>query len=123
MVTVILENDRLEITLSVCESFGAFTWCCGACPPFIIPYNNIRQVRSTDSLWSEVRGVRVGTGIPYVIALGSFIYSGGRDFCAVYNRYPGLVIELEHGASKYNRFIISVHDHEVLLQEIQHKMN
>jgi hypothetical protein len=122
MVTVIIENDRLEVTLSVCESFGAFTWCCGACPPFIIPFDKIQHVRSSINLWSEIRGLRVGTGIPYVIALGSFIYPGGRDFCAVYNNYPGIVLELHRGAGKYSRFIISVHDHEELLQEIQHKM-
>ena len=121
MVNLILEEDSVVIHLSFLESLGAFSWCCCACAPFQIPYSAIESVRAVNNLWNEKRGIRVGTGIPGVIALGSLWKFSEQDFCAIYGSQPGIVIEIkdeEIPRYRYHRFIFSVHDHVELAQEI-----
>jgi len=117
-----LEEDGLYLRLSCCEALGAFTWCCCVCPPLYVPYNKISHIKGADNLWAEKSGMRVGTGVPYVINLGSWWYGGGQDFCAVYNKDPGLVIELEPGYSRYSRWVFSIPNHSELLTQIEQKM-
>jgi hypothetical protein len=66
--------------------------------------------------------MRVGTGMPRVIALGSFWFWKGKDFCAVYGNSPGLVIELDPAQSPYHRWLISVDDHQEIMELLKRKM-
>jgi hypothetical protein len=49
-----------------------------------------------------------GTGIPGVIALGSFRGGFGRDFVAVYGHRPGVVVDLD--GAEYRRLLLTVAD-------------
>ena len=70
---------------------------------------SIRSVRVTRQPFQELRGLRApGTGIPGVIALGTWRYSGGKDFVAVYRGGPAVIVELDH--EPYKRLIVSAHD-------------
>ncbi len=58
--------------------------------------------------WTKevLKGVRApGTGIPYVILLGSMRYKGGKDFTAIYKRRPVTIYEFKD--SPFKRWIIT----------------
>ena len=79
-----------------------------------VPRSLIQSARMVDDLWPEARGLRLGTGLPYVILLGTTHYRGGRDFVAIYGRNPGVVLEFKKGAP-YSRALLSHPD--ILLVE------
>ena len=115
---------RLEITeTEVILHLGFFEWmwsfscCCGG---FKYPLSSIKSVRSCNTLWDEMRGVRVGTGIPCVVMLGTRMHSEGKDFCAVYCNYPGLVIEFND--QSYKRWVFSVDKSITLAAELEAKI-
>ncbi len=63
----------------------------------------------SDKPWTKevLRGVRApGTGIPYVVLLGSMRFKGGKDFTAIYKRGPVRIYEF--GAGEFTRWIVSV---------------
>ena len=68
-------------------------------------------VSTTESAnpWSKevLRGVRApGTGIPYVVLLGTMRYRRGKDFTAIYNRGPVRIYEFSAG--EFKRWIVSI---------------
>jgi hypothetical protein len=65
----------------------------------------------------DLRGIRApGTGLPGVIALGTWRYRGGKDFAALYRGGPALVIELD--GAEYRRLLVSAHDAVALREEL-----
>ena len=59
--------------------------------------------------WTKeyLRGVRApGTGIPYVILLGTMRFKGGKDFCAIYKRTPAMIYEFAD--APFKRWIVSI---------------
>jgi hypothetical protein len=63
-------------------------------------------VRVTDKPYKELRGLRVGTGFPWVIVLGKMIYRGGKDFVAIYGTGRTVILELAAG-EQYKRIFVS----------------
>lgn len=64
-------------------------------------------VHTSSEMWRELRGIRApGTGFPYLIMLGTTRYRGGKDFCAVYRRGPGVVVDLAD--AEFSRLLVSV---------------
>jgi hypothetical protein len=76
------------------------------------PRANLSDLISTtesDTPWTKevLRGVRApGTGIPYVVLLGSMRFKGGKDFTAIYKRGPVRIYEFRAG--EYKRWIVSI---------------
>ena len=63
----------------------------------------------SDKPWTKeaLRGVRApGTGIPYVVLLGTMRFKGGKDFTAIYKRGPVRIYEF--GAGEFKRWIVSI---------------
>jgi hypothetical protein len=59
--------------------------------------------------WTKevLRGVRApGTGIPYVVLLGTMRFKSGKDFTAIYKRGPVRIYEF--GAGEFKRWIVSI---------------
>ena len=53
-----------------------------------------------------LRGVRApGTGIPFVLLLGTMRFRGGKDFTAIYKRKPADVYTFSAG--EFKRWIVS----------------
>lgn len=77
----------LRIHVSRWEALGALH------RGFLIPRQCIVSDIHVNDGWNELHGWRCpGTGIPYVIMLGTMRYKGTKDFCAVYGRRPARVI-------------------------------
>jgi hypothetical protein len=77
----------LRVVLSGWESLGALH------RGFVIPNECIVADEQVGDGWAELRGWRCpGTGIPWVIMLGTMRFHGEKDFCAVYGRRPARII-------------------------------
>ena len=86
-----------------------------------VPLSQLAAARAVDRPWRERpwQGLRVGTGLPYVVLLGRMLWLGQTaDFCAVFGRGPALVLELVPGAP-WRRVVASAADAEQLAAALQ----
>ncbi len=103
MARLDVEGEHIVLRLSALEKLGAMH------RNVTVPLTAVRDVRATDTPWSELRGLRApGTGIPGVIALCTLRGRGFRDFAAIYRRGPAVVIDAE--GAKFDRLIVSCVD-------------
>jgi len=97
------EGDEVVVRLNDLEKAGALSG------DVRVSASSVRSARVTEHPFRELRGWRMpGTGIPGVIALGTWRYDGGRDFVAVYRGGPAVIVELE--GTEPRRLIVSAHD-------------
>ena len=64
------------------------------------------------------RGLRApGAGWPRVIALGTWRYSGGKDFAALYRGKPAVIVGLRDAG--FRRLLISADDAEAVAARLR----
>jgi hypothetical protein len=86
--------------------------------PLRLRRSSVRRARVCDDPWEELRGMRVpGTGLPGLLLLGTMRGPFGKDFCAIYDRRPALVLELCAG-ERYRRVLVTVADPGRILAEL-----
>jgi len=100
MATLNVRGSNLTVELSLLEKIGAISG------DVSVPLGSIEDIRVVEKPYSELKGMRVGTGIPWVIVLGRMIYSGGKDFVAVYGTGPTVMVTLRDG-QPYKRIMVS----------------
>ena len=101
MANLIVSDENLEVELSPLERLGALRRA-----PLRFPLANVRSVERVDGGMSAVRGWRMpGTGLPGVIALGTWRTRNTVDFVAVARNAASYVVELE--GQKFDRLIVS----------------
>jgi hypothetical protein len=90
MAQLIIDDGELMLALSRRERFGALHG------DIRVPLDAVAEVAVTDAPFGELRGMRApGTGIPRVIALGTWrALRGEKGFAAVYRGTPGVVVRL-----------------------------
>jgi hypothetical protein len=104
MAHLVINGDRVRLQLSLLESLGAVH----SSPE--IALTEIESVEIVPNPWTSqvLKGVRIGTGVPYVALLGTMKYIKGKDFCIIYRRRPNAVITLKSGPFK--RWIFEIKD-------------
>ena len=104
MAHLVISGDRVLLNLSILEALGAFH----SSPE--IELSHIESVEVVENPWTNqvLKGIRVGTGIPFVVLLGTMKYIGGKDFCVIYKRRPNAVITFKSGPFK--RWIFEIKD-------------
>jgi len=111
---LIIDGNQITYQLSLLEKVGAFSRSPSA------DVSNLISITREENPWTSkvLRGMRApGTGIPYVIMLGTMRHRGGKDFCVVYKRRPVLVLEFKN--EKHQRWIIpATPDSEELLSKV-----
>jgi hypothetical protein len=111
MAELKVEGDEMVVELSGLEKAGAFHG------DVRVPRSAVREVRKVDHAMGAVRGFRApGTGLPGVIALGTWRRKGSKDFVAAYRRGPGVVVELDGAA--YGRLIVSTDDPDAVVEAL-----
>jgi hypothetical protein len=111
MARVVREGDELAVRLNDLEKAGALRG------DVRVPMSSVRSVTVSTTPFRDLRGIRApGTGLPGVVALGTWRYRGGKDFAALYRGGPALVIELD--GAEYRRLLVSAHDAVALREEL-----
>lgn len=104
MAEIVVEGDEVVVRISALEELGAFHG------KVAVPLAAVEAVTVDHHPWGALRGMRApGTGLPGVIALGPRLWSGGRDFAALYGHKPAVVVDLGSG-SPFCRLVVSVAD-------------
>ncbi|GAA4802700.1 hypothetical protein [Tomitella cavernea] len=111
MAHLTVEGEDLVVRLSPIEVAGAFH----RSPR--VPLRCVTSVEPSDLMWGELRGFRApGTGLPRVIALGTWRSAGHKDFVAVY-KTTGVVVTLED--SEWSRLLVSSADPDAVCTRIR----
>lgn len=112
MATIRHEGGELVVKLNDLEKAGALRG------DVRVPWSAVRDLRVTEHPFRELKGIRSpGTGIPGVIALGTYRGSGRKDFAALYRGGPAIVVTLE-GAG-WNRLLVSDHHAAALVEQLR----
>lgn len=112
MARMMVEGADLVIRLSRWERLGALHGSVR------VPLASVVDVTATDNAWRQLRGVRApGSGLPGVIALGTWRFRGGKDFVAVYGK-PGVVVTLRE--SEWDRLVVSTPSPEHVREHIRY---
>ena len=104
MAHLVIHEGRARLQLSFLEALGAVH----ASPE--IALTEIESVEIVPNPWTSqvLKGIRIGTGVPYVALLGTMKYIKGKDFCIIYRRRPNAVITMKNGPFK--RWIFEIKD-------------
>jgi hypothetical protein len=103
VATLRREGGELVVKLNDLEKLGAFH------RDVRVPWSAVTEVRVSESPFRELHGMRApGTGLPGVIALGTWRGTGGKEFAALYRGGPAVVVSLERG--DWRRLLVSDHD-------------
>jgi hypothetical protein len=101
-----VRKKRVEVVLSGLERLGALRG------DVSVALDEVLDVRPSPEPFTELHGWRLpGTGIPRVIALGTWRSRHGRDFAAVYRGRPAVVVEVRPGG-EFRRLIVAARDPE-----------
>jgi hypothetical protein len=104
MAHLVINEGSARLQLSFLEVLGAIR----TSPE--IALSDIESVEVVPNPWTSqvLKGVRIGTGIPYLALLGTMKYIKGKDFCIIYKRRPNAVITMKSGPFK--RWIFEIKD-------------
>jgi hypothetical protein len=112
VATIRHEGDELVVKLNDLEKAGALRG------EVRVPWASVRDVRATEHPFRELGGIRSpGTGIPGVIALGTYRSTGRKDFAAIYRGGPAIVVTLE--SAGWNRLLVSDHHAATLVEQLR----
>ena len=103
MAIVKVDGDEVILELSFWERLGALH------SSLRVSKSAVTKVEFIENLWSKevLRGVRApGTGIPYVVLLGTMRGRSYRDFTAIKGRGAGVEICLNEGP--FERWIFTL---------------
>ena len=105
MAHLVIHGTRVRLNLSVLEILGAFH----ASPEIDISEVESVEIEETPWVREVLKGYRApGTGIPFVVMLGTMRYSGGKDFVAIYRRKQSAIINFRSG--EFKRWIFEIKD-------------
>ena len=102
MARVIDDGEFFTLKLSILEKVGALHGNIKTAKA------NLIDITNAENPWqsSVLRGIRApGTGIPYVILLGTMRYKKKKDFTAIYRRRPVEIYTFKD--AEFERWIIS----------------
>ena len=99
-----INDGRVRLNLSWLEAIG------GLHSSLEVDISAIESVEVVPNPWTMqvLKGIRIGTGFPFLVLLGTMKYRGGKDFCAIYRRTPCAIITLKDGPFK--RWIFEIKD-------------
>jgi hypothetical protein len=105
MAHVVVDGAKVRLHLSLLEVLGAFHGS------LEVDLSKVESIEIEETPWVRevLKGVRApGTGIPFVIMLGTMRYRGGKDFVAIYRRKPAAIINFRSG--EFKRWIFEIKD-------------
>ena len=112
MATLRREGNELVVRLNDLEKLGSLHG------DVRVPWSSVREVRLSEQPFRELGGLRApGTGLPGVIALGTWRGRGQKDFAALYRGGPAVVVTLE--GAPWGRLLVSDHNAAALVEQLE----
>jgi hypothetical protein len=112
MAKLIVDGPDLVVQLSSMEKLGALRG------DVRVPLSTVQSAEVEPHPWGALRGIRVGTGIPGVVALGIRRFRNGQDFTALVGSKPAVRVDLSQD-SPFARLVVSVADPDSTLAAIR----
>lgn len=107
-----IDGDDLVVRLRPLERVGALHGDVRA------PLRAVADVEASDRPFAPVRGIRApGTGIPGVVALGTWRRPGAKDFLALRRGQPAVVVRLRGHA--FDRLLVSTGEADAVAAAIR----
>lgn len=105
MAHLVVDGEKVRLQLSLLEILGAFH----SSPEVNLSEVESIEIEETPWVREVLKGIRApGTGIPFIIMLGTMRYRGGKDFVAIYRRKPAAIINFRSG--EFKRWIFEIED-------------
>jgi hypothetical protein len=82
MAELIIEGDDLVVHLSTAEKLEAVHG------EVRVPLDSVKSVEVLDDAMSAIHGIRVGTGVPGLVAIGTFTSRTAKIFAVVHHDTP-----------------------------------
>ncbi len=117
MAHLSITGEKVHLKLSLLEILGAFH----RSPEGFL--SEVESIEIEENPWVRevLKGFRApGTGIPFLVMLGTMRYSGGRDFVAIYRRKPAAIINFRSG--EFKRWIFEIKDMKEI-KELKNAIN
>ena len=112
MARLTAENGDLVLRFSRRERLGAFRG------DLRVPLSAVEDVSVSATPMLALRGLRApGTGMPRLIALGTWRYRGGRDLVALYRSMPAVIVTLRRD-QPFRRLLVAAEDAEAMAAEV-----
>jgi hypothetical protein len=113
MAELIVDEDELVVRLRAVEKLEA------AHGEVRVPLSSVETVEVLDDAVGAVHGIRVGTGIPGSVAVGTFSSRNDKIFAVVHHDTPrGVRVRLE--GSHYDELIVGCDDPEGVAASLGH---
>lgn len=105
MAHLLIEGERVRLELSPLEILGAFH----SSPQALLIDVESVEVEANPWVREVLKGVRApGTGIPFLVMLGTMRYLKGKDFVAIYRKKPAAIVTFKRG--EFTRWIFQIED-------------
>jgi hypothetical protein len=111
MAEITINEQAVELHLSVLEEIGSFHGS------IKVPRSAVTGARVVEHPLEEVRGLKMpGTGLPGVMAVGTWVGSFGKDFYAIDKKGPAVEIDLD--GQRYQRLIASQENPQTVVEAL-----
>ncbi len=112
MAELVIEGDDLVVHLSAVEKLEAVHG------EVRVPYASVKTVEVLDDAMKAIHGVRVGTGIPGSVAIGTFTSGTTKIFAVLHHdtsRGVRVILEGDH----FDELIVGCPDPEAVAASLQ----
>ena len=108
---MLLAADTLTVSMTDVEKFEALHG------DVTVPRSSVTKARIASDGMAELQGIRApGTGLPGVIAVGTWRDRGTATFAVCHGRRPAVVIELRGEA--FDRLVVTVDDNQQIVDAL-----
>lgn len=110
MAKLIVSGDMVTVSLTAMEKVETLKG------DISFPRAAVITASAVPSGMAELHGMRVGTGLPGVIAAGTWHYNGQVTFAVCHGNGPAVVLEL--ASQQYQRIVLTVDDPQQVLASL-----
>ncbi|MEO6512614.1 MAG: hypothetical protein ABIO16_16565 [Nocardioides sp.] len=110
MATMSIGGDRLAVTFTTAEKVLALV------RDFDVPLSSVTGARLVGTWRDDLRGMRVGLGLPGVWLLGRWVRPGHRQLVALRRNRPAVYVQLRD--AKYDQLLIESLDPDAVLARL-----
>ncbi len=112
MAELAIEGDDLVVRLSTAEKLEAVHG------EVRVPLDSVKSVEVLDDALSAIHGIRVGTGIPGSVAIGTFTSRTAKIFAVVHHDTPrGVRVTL--GGDHFDEIIVGCPHPEIVAESLR----